>query len=75
MDRGSFSFTQGEPADEHTTTSQWALPPPQYQTANLYSQKLFQVETTVTKYKGDYSFKTKTDSKTGISYSTIRNII
>ena len=51
--RGSVSFTQGEPADEHTTTSQWAQPSPQDQIGNIYFQSASQEETTITKYKGD----------------------
>ena len=35
----------------------------------MYTYKCFlQVETTITKYKGGYDAKTKTDSKIGISY-------
>ena len=50
---GSVSFTQGEPADKHTITLQWAPQPPQDQTANKYIQRASQAETTITKYKGD----------------------
>ena len=36
--RGSVSFTQGEPAIKHANTSQWAPPPPQDRTVNVYFQ-------------------------------------
>ena len=54
---------------EHSTTSQWAPPTPQYQSVNVCFQQCFQVETRITKYKGDYGLKTNTDSKIGISYA------
>ena len=66
--RGSVSFTQGEPADEHATNSQQELLPTKYPTDNVYFQQSSQSETTITKYKGDYILETKTDSKTYISY-------
>ena len=53
---------------EHDATSQWSPTTPQDQTENVYFQQSPQAERTITKYKGDYGIKTKTDPKTGISY-------
>ena len=65
---GSVSFTQGEPADKNTTTLLLTPLPPQDQTANIYFQRSYKVETTITTYKGEYSIKTKTYPKTCISH-------
>ena len=75
MNWGSVSLNQVKPANEHATTSKWVPLLPQYQTVNKYFQQPSQVATTITKYNVDHSVETKNDSKTGISYPMISNMI